>query len=86
VLRRVTGLPTLPVLGHLERGRCVVTIHPALPAPDIDERRDREACRAALTPILEDFVARFPEQCVFLAMDIDERPQSVPNVPSLASG
>jgi hypothetical protein len=57
-----------------------------LPAPDIDERRDREACRAALTPILEDFVARFPEQCVFLAMDIDERPQSVPNVPSLASG
>jgi lauroyl/myristoyl acyltransferase len=71
VLRRVTGLPTLPVLCHLEGGRRVVTIHPALPAPDPDERRDRDACRAALNPILEEFVARFPEQCVYLAMDID---------------
>jgi lauroyl/myristoyl acyltransferase len=82
VLRRATGLPTLPVLGHLEGGRRVVTIHPALPAPDPDEPRDRDACRAALNPILEDFVARFPEQCVYLAMDIDVQPRAAPGVPS----
>jgi lauroyl/myristoyl acyltransferase len=78
VLRRGTGLPTLPVLAHREGGRCVVTIHPALPAPDPDESRDRVACRTALTPILQDFVARFPEQCVFLATDVDERPPPAP--------
>jgi lauroyl/myristoyl acyltransferase len=72
-LRRVTGLPTFPVLGHWEGGRWVVTIHPALPAPDPDEDRDRDACRTALAPILREYVTRFPEQCVFLAMHGDKR-------------
>lgn len=81
-LRRLTGLTTLPVLGHRENGRWVVTIHPALPAPDADERRDREACREVLGRILEDFVVRFPEQCVFLGMHSDERPPSAPGGPT----
>ena len=33
VLRRRTGLPTLPVLAHAEGGTVVVTVHPPLPDP-----------------------------------------------------
>lgn len=71
-LRRLTLLPTLPIVGHREGGRWVVTIHPALPEPVADEQRDREACRQVLAGILHDFVARFPEQCLHLAMRSDE--------------
>jgi lauroyl/myristoyl acyltransferase len=71
-LRRTTGLPTLPVLGHWERRRWVVTIHPALPAPGPDENRDREQCREALIGLLTPFVSRYPEQCVQTAMHVDE--------------
>lgn len=71
-LRRLTHLPTLPVMGHREGGRWVVTIHPALPEPHADEQRDREACRDVLVDSLRDFVARFPDQCLHLAMRSDE--------------
>jgi hypothetical protein len=73
-LRRLTGVPTLPVLGHREGRRWVVEVHPAVPAPDPDERRDREACRDALGQLLGGFVARFREQCHFLGLSVDERP------------
>jgi lauroyl/myristoyl acyltransferase len=71
-LRRLTRLPTLPVVGHREGGTWVVTIHPALPEPYPDEQQDREACRVMLAGILQDFVARFPGQCLHLAMRSDE--------------
>jgi lauroyl/myristoyl acyltransferase len=77
-LRRTTGLPVLPVLGHWEDGRWVVTIYPALPAPLPDEQRDREACRDALTRLLVPFVSRYPEQCVQMAMHVDAEPVSSP--------
>jgi hypothetical protein len=50
----------------------VVTIHPALPEPNLDERHDAEACRATLTSLLRDFVDRFPDQCLHLAMRSDD--------------
>lgn len=71
-LRRLTCLPTLPVVGRREGRQWVVTIHPALPAPHADDQHDREACRAVLARILQDFVARFPSQCLHLAMRSDE--------------
>ncbi len=71
-LRRLTRLPTLPILGHREGGRWVVTVHPALPAPHADERHDAEICRDVLRQILEDFVSRFPDQCLHLAMREDD--------------
>jgi lauroyl/myristoyl acyltransferase len=82
-LRRLTGLPTLPLLGYREGRQWKLTIHPPLPAPDPDERRDRECCRDALAAILEEFVARFPDQCLFLAMHADERPPSAPGARSV---
>ncbi|HZS34330.1 MAG TPA: hypothetical protein VFC42_13235 [Methylomirabilota bacterium] len=70
-LRRLTGAPILPILGHRDGARWRLTIHPPLPPPDPDEPRDREACRAALTALLQRFVARYPEQCSYLAMHAD---------------
>jgi lauroyl/myristoyl acyltransferase len=70
-LRRTTGLPMLPVLGHWEHGRWVITIHPALPAPGPDENQDREECREALSGLLTPFVSLYPEQCVQTAMDVE---------------
>lgn len=83
-LRRLTGLPSLPVLCHRERGRWRLTIHPPLPAPQADESRDREACRAALATILGSFVARYPEQCLFLAAHAGDAP--APRVPAPLPG
>jgi hypothetical protein len=65
-LRRQTRVPTFPVLAHSEGRRRVVVIHPALPPVADDEAADREACRAALTPVVADYVRRFPEQCRYL--------------------
>ncbi len=70
-LRRLTGAPVLPVVGHRAGARWRLTIHPPLPAPDPDEPRDREACRAALTALLARFVAEHPDQCSYLAMHAD---------------
>jgi len=72
VLRRQTGTPTLPVLTSEIGRRSVVTIHPPLPDPDPDLERDRAACREALAPILRDYVRRFPEHCLSLALWPDE--------------
>jgi len=72
VLRRLTGAPTLPVLTSEIGRRSVVTIHPPLPDPDPDLERDRAACREALAPILREYVRRFPEQCLSLALWPDE--------------
>jgi lauroyl/myristoyl acyltransferase len=67
-LRRSNRVTTLPVLAHAERRQLWVRIHPPLPAPAVDAGADIEACRAHLTPILKDFVARRPEQCFMLAL------------------
>jgi lauroyl/myristoyl acyltransferase len=68
-VRRSIGVPTFPVLGHREGRRLVVTIHPPFPSPRSDPAEDLAACRAALTPILVEYVRRFPEQCFMLALD-----------------
>jgi lauroyl/myristoyl acyltransferase len=71
VLRRSTGVPTLPLLTHSEGRRIVVTIHPPLPAPHQDRGMDLAACRDALAAILQDYVRRFPGQCSSLALSRD---------------
>ncbi|MGH7534999.1 MAG: hypothetical protein ACREMG_05380 [Gemmatimonadales bacterium] len=65
-LRRHTGAVTLPVLSHMEGRRWVVTIHRPLPPLESDPRTDFERCRDALTPLLADYLGRFPEQSVYL--------------------
>ncbi len=66
-LRRQTRVPTVPVFMHEESGRRVIELHPPLPAVQPDAAADAEACRAALTPIVADYVQRFPAQCRWLA-------------------
>ncbi len=66
-LRRHAEAPTLPVLSHLEGRREIVTIHPPLPDPQPDPARDALACRDVLSPLLQGYVRRFPEQCRSLA-------------------
>jgi hypothetical protein len=66
-LRRQTQARVVPWLSHCAGSRLVIELGPALPAPDPDPARDLDACRAALRPLLERYVARFPEQCVGLA-------------------
>lgn len=66
-LRRHAGAPTLPILSHLEGRRQIVTIHPPLPEPQTDPVGDALACRDVLSPLLWDYVRRFPEQCRSLA-------------------
>ena len=61
-LRRQTGARVLPVLTHLEGRMQVVTVHPPLP-----EGADLAACRSILGALVENYVARFPEQCPRLA-------------------
>jgi hypothetical protein len=67
-LRRATGVPTLPVLTHREGNQRVIVIHPPLPDPDGDAVRDAAACRAALTPLVDAYVRRFPTQCRWVAI------------------
>jgi lauroyl/myristoyl acyltransferase len=67
-LRRSVRVRTLPVLAHAEGGRLRVRIHPPLPVPVTDLGADIASCREHLTPILEEFVTRFPEQCFMLAL------------------
>lgn len=67
-LRRLTGAVTHPVLMHVEGPRRVITIHPALPPPAPGPDDDVASCRAALTPLIEEYVRRFPEQCRSLAL------------------
>ena len=68
-LRQVAGARVLPAFSHDAGGRWAVTIHPALPAPVPDLEADRAACAAALTPLIQDYVARFPVQCGDLALE-----------------
>ena len=69
MLRRQTAVPVVPVLSHLEGRRLVGTFHAPLPAPDPDPARDLEACRATLGPMIAEFVARHPDQCLSVAFD-----------------
>lgn len=67
-LRRAAGVPTFPVLTYRQGGSRVIVIHPALPDADTDLARDADSCRAALTPLIADYVRRFPTQCRWVAM------------------
>ncbi len=67
-LRRHAGVPTLPVFVHREGRRRVIVVHPALPEADADAARDAEVCREVLTPLVREYVARYPTQCRYLAL------------------
>jgi hypothetical protein len=67
VLRRSTRATTLPILSRRDGRWVVVTVHPPLPAPVAGLGDDIAACRAHLTPLLEDYGRRFPEQCFSIA-------------------
>lgn len=66
-LRHALRVATLPVLSHREGTRLVITIHEPLPDYDGNLVRDEAMCREALTPLLADYVRRFPDQCRYLA-------------------
>jgi lauroyl/myristoyl acyltransferase len=66
-MRRLTRVPTFPVFTYREQGRRVIVVHPPLPQPDADLDRDRSQCQAALTPLIETYVRRYPSQCRYLA-------------------
>jgi lauroyl/myristoyl acyltransferase len=67
-LRRQTRMPTLPVLTYRDHDRRVIVIHAPLPDPDEDARRDTAACQAALGPLVDAYVRRFPSQCRYVAL------------------
>jgi lauroyl/myristoyl acyltransferase len=73
-LRRSTGARTLPVLAHREARGLVVRIHPPLPEPVADPEADVARCREHLTPIVTEFVRRFPAQCFMLALGHGDAP------------
>jgi lauroyl/myristoyl acyltransferase len=74
MLRRFTRAPVHPVLSYREGGRRVIVVHPPLPVPEGDPANDAEVCRAALTPLIQAYVAAHPEQCRYLAFPRWERP------------
>jgi lauroyl/myristoyl acyltransferase len=65
-LRRQARVPVVPVLAVRDGGNRVIVVHSPLPAVDPDASRDTAACRAALGPILLDYVRRHPAQCRYL--------------------
>ena len=67
-LRRCSGTATFPVLSHLDGRHHRVTIHPALPPPEPEPDADVVRCWEKLTPLIEGYVRRFPEQCRSLAL------------------
>jgi hypothetical protein len=56
----------VPVTARLDGRVQVITIHPPLPAPGPGPDAHLGACRAILTRIVEDYVARWPGQCPVL--------------------
>jgi len=62
-LHQLTGAPVLPLLNHLAGRRHVMTLHPPLPALASSTPLDLEAWRDRLARLMQDYVARFPEQC-----------------------
>jgi hypothetical protein len=66
-LRRHVRVRTFPVLSHAEGDRRVIAICPPLPPVEDDAAADAKACRDVLTPLISDYVRRFPAQCRYLA-------------------
>jgi hypothetical protein len=62
-LRRHTDVVTLPLLAHQQGRRRILTVYPALPPPARDLGDDRRICRDLLSPLLGEYLRRFPEQC-----------------------
>lgn len=68
-LRRAAAVPTLPVLScRTADRRYAIHIHPPLPEPAVDAGRDAELCREALSPLIAEYVRRYPDQCRWMAM------------------
>jgi lauroyl/myristoyl acyltransferase len=68
VVRRTPNVTALPVLAHTESGRLHVQVHPPFPEPVADREAEIAACCAHLTPIVVEFVRRWPAQCFMLAL------------------
>jgi lauroyl/myristoyl acyltransferase len=66
-LRRLTGVPVLPVFARYEGRQRVIEVHPPLPESIQDPVGDAESCREALTPLVREYVRKYPEQCRYLA-------------------
>jgi hypothetical protein len=66
-LRRHVRVRTFPVLSHAEGDRRVIVICPPLPPVQDDAAADAKTCRDVLTPLISDYVRRFPAQCRYLA-------------------
>jgi hypothetical protein len=65
-LRRLARVPTFPITSYMDNGRRAVVVHPPLPDPVRDPAADAETCKAALAPLVQDYVRRFPAQCRYL--------------------
>ena len=75
-LRRATRLPVLPVFTWMRGRQRVIDVHPPLPDPCEDAGQDAAVCRAALAPLLADYVRRVPAQCRYLV--VPPRPRGAP--------
>jgi lauroyl/myristoyl acyltransferase len=77
-LSRQTRVPVLPVVNWLEGSRRVIVVHPPLPAEAADGVET--AVQAALTPLIAEYVRRFPAQCRYLAFPpwLSSSPDSPP--------
>jgi hypothetical protein len=67
-LHQLTGAPVLPFFRRLEGRRHVMAIHPPLPALASRSPESLTTWRDRLTPLVDDYVRRFPEQCPHLAL------------------
>jgi lauroyl/myristoyl acyltransferase len=65
-LRRQSSVPVIPVLSRFEGLTQVITVHPPLPPPHPDARRDLAVCTGVIGHLLEEYVRGFPEQCYVL--------------------
>lgn len=67
-LRRAARVPVLPVLSARQPERHVIVVHPPLDDLAPDPAEDMRLCEAALAPLVDAYVRRYPEQCRWLAI------------------
>ena len=73
-LWRQTGARVVPVTARLDGRVQVITVHPPLPAMGSEPDAHLAACRAILTRLVEQYVARWPGQCPVLVFPPEVAP------------
>jgi lauroyl/myristoyl acyltransferase len=81
-LWRQTGARVVPVTARLDGRVQVITIHAPLPAMGPEPDAHLAACRAILTRLVEQYVARWPGQCPVLAFPPEVAPVAVSAAPA----